>query len=139
MAAHKRAAEISTPHQEGGSSSISAPAPGDEDPEKLLRRKHFLENLKKRDREDALDMDLGFGESRFGDEEEEDGPIWDGEEGVKKSERKRRPKTIKTRKGDKDSIHDVMGVLAGRKASGKKVIEDGQTARRRATRVNLTI
>ena len=119
MAALKRAAEISTPHQEGGS-SISGAAAGDEDPERLLRRKQFLENLKKRDREDALDMDLGFGESRFGDEEDEDGPIWDGEEIVKKNERKRGPKKIKTRKGDKDSINDVMGVLAGRKAPGKK-------------------
>ena len=114
MAALKRAADIRIPLEQADS-SISSAATEDKDPERLLRRKQFLENLKKRDREDALDMDLGFGESRFGDEEDEDGPTLD--KGEKKSGRKRGPKK---RKGDKDSINDVMGVLAGRKAAGKK-------------------
>jgi hypothetical protein len=116
MAAIKRAAEIRMPRDEadGGDSATSTE---DQNPEKLLRRKQFLENLKKRDREDALDMDLGFGESRFGDEEEEDGPTWEGEESGRTSGRKRGPKK---RRGDKDSINDVMGVLAGRKAVDKK-------------------
>ena len=115
MAALRRAADIRTPLQEavrGESGTI----PEDEDPERVLRQKQFLDNLKKRDREDALDMDLGFGESRFGDEEDDDGPTWDGEEGGKTSRRKRGPKK---RKGDKDSVNDVMGVLAGRKAPGQ--------------------
>jgi hypothetical protein len=118
MAALKRAAEIRIPRQEADSGNSAGPTEDhDHDPEKLLRRKQFLENLKKRDREDALDMDLGFGESRFGDEEDEDGPTWDDEESGKKSGRKRGPKK---RRGDKDSINDVMGVLAGRKAAAKK-------------------
>jgi hypothetical protein len=116
MAALKRAADIRMPREEAESGdSISTE---DQNPERLLRRKQFLENLKKRDREDALDMDLGFGESRFGDEDEdEDGPTWDGDGGGKKVGRKRGPKK---RRGDKDSINDVMGVLAGRKAPEKK-------------------
>jgi hypothetical protein len=115
MAALKRAAEIRTPREEaesGESTSID-----DQNPERLLRRKQFLENLKKRDLEDALDIDIGFGESRFGDEEDEDGPTWDGDGGEKKVGRKRGPKK---RRGDKDNINDVMGVLAGRKAPEKK-------------------
>jgi hypothetical protein len=116
MAALKRAAKTSMDQDEVDSGGSAAPRE-DQDPEKLLRQKKFLENLKKRDREDAMDMDLGFGESRFGDEEDEDGPLWEGEESGKKSGRKRRPKK---RKGDKDSINDVMGVLAGRKAPEKK-------------------
>jgi hypothetical protein len=114
MAALKRAAEIRTP-QEEAESGDSTPT-DDQNPERLLRRKQFLENLKKRDLEDALDIDIGFGESRFGDEDE-DGPTWDGDGGGKKVGRKRGPKK---RRGDKDSINDVMGVLVGRKASEKK-------------------
>jgi hypothetical protein len=114
MAALKRAADIRMPREEAESGD-STPTEG-QNPERLLRRKQFLENLKKRDREDALDMDLGFGESRFGDEDE-DGPTWDGDGGGKKVGRKRGPKK---RRGDKDSINDVMGVLAGRKAPEKK-------------------
>ena len=79
------------------------------DPVVSDRHQQFLEKLRKRDREDAADLDMGFGESRFGDEEDEDGPLWD--EGEKKSGRKR---GAKKRKGDKDSVHDVMSVLAGR-------------------------
>jgi hypothetical protein len=116
MAVLKRAAERRTPRDEADIGDSAAPTE-DQDHEKLLRQKQFLDNLKKRDREDAMDMDLGFGESRFGDEEDEDGPTWEGEESGKKRGRKRGPRK---RKGDKDSINDVMGVLAGRKAPEKK-------------------
>lgn len=116
IAALKRAAEIRLPRDETDSGELAI-APEAQDPDQISRRKLFLENLKKRDREDAMDMDLGFGESRFGDDEDEDGPTWDGEDGEKKRGRKRGPKK---RKGDKDSIHDVMGVLAGRKAVAKR-------------------
>lgn len=115
MAALKRAAEIRTPREEAESGESTST--DDQNPERLLRRKQFLENLKKRDLEDALDIDIGFGESRFGDEEDEDGPTWDGDGGEKKVGRKRGPKK---RRGDKDNINDVMGVLAGRKAPEKK-------------------
>jgi hypothetical protein len=114
MAALKRAADIRTSQEEAESGDSTSTE--DQNPERLLRRKQFLENLKKRDREDALDMDLGFGESRFGDEDE-DGPTWDGDGGGRKVGRKRGPKK---RRGDKDSINDVMSVLAGRKAPEKK-------------------
>lgn len=77
------------------------------------KQRQFLARLKQRDREDAEDMDLGFGESRFGDEDE-DGPIWEGEEEGGGSKRKRGPKK---RKGDKDNVGDVMSVLDGRKKS----------------------
>ena len=84
------------------------------DPEQSERRKQFLAKLKQREREDALDLDLGFGESRFGDEDDEEGPTWDGEE-----ERggQRRKRGGKKRKGDKDSVADIMSVIDGRKKS----------------------
>jgi RED-like protein N-terminal region len=74
----------------------------------------FLARLRKREREDAADLDLGFGESRFGDEEDEEGPIWNGEEGGKQSERKRGPKK---RKGNKDNVKDVMVMMERGKKS----------------------
>ena len=83
------------------------------DPDQEAKQKQFLARLKERDRADAADMDLGFGESRFGDEDDDDGEIWDGEETeAKKPARKR---GAKKRKGDKDSVNDVMSVLEGRK------------------------
>jgi hypothetical protein len=111
MAALKRAAELRTPREEAEKDDSTST--DDRNPERLLRRKQFLENLKKRDFEDTLDIDIGFGESRFGDEDE-DGPTWDG---GKKVGRKRGPKK---RRGDKDSINDVMSVLAGKKAPERK-------------------
>ena len=81
----------------------------------------FLEKLKQREREDARDMDFGFGESRFGDDDDEDGPLDEyvgegegehGKEGGQKQQRKRAPKK---RKGDKNNVADVMSVLEGRK------------------------
>ena len=69
------------------------------------RQKVLLEKLRQREADDSRDLDMGFGESRFGDDEEE---VWTED---KKSGRKRGPKK---RKGDKDNVSDVMGVLAGR-------------------------
>ncbi|KAI4283672.1 MAG: hypothetical protein L6R35_005091, partial [Caloplaca aegaea] len=85
---------------------------------------------------DADDLDMGFGSSRF--EDEEDGEekrvklsVWaaaghegsreasggDGGKGKEKEKRKRGPKK---RKGDKNSAADVMKVLERRKGEGKK-------------------
>lgn len=79
---------------------------------------------------DLEDMDLGFGSSRFGDEEEgDDGQriklsTWkgtgeddddDGYEGGSKEKKKRGRK----RKGDKNSAQDVLGVMERRKEAGK--------------------
>ena len=76
--------------------------------ETMTTDQKLLEKLRQRDQEDAQDLDMSFGDSRFGDEEDEDGANWnDG----KKSGRKRGPKK---KKGDKDNVNDVMSVLAGR-------------------------
>jgi hypothetical protein len=102
MAALKRAAALrqDSPSAEG------------ESPEASLRHKKFLEEARRRDAMDAADLDMGFGGSRLEDDEDEETVLhdFDDERGVKK--RKRGPKK---RKGDKDSVNDVMRVLEGRK------------------------
>ncbi|ODH44775.1 hypothetical protein ACO22_00765 [Paracoccidioides brasiliensis] len=110
LAALKRAAAI----RQASSSILDDEA--DLDEEAALKRKKFLEEAKKRDREDAMDLDLGFGGSRFGDDEDEEG-VWEGEGRGPGSKRKRGPKK---KKGDKDSVSDVMRVLEGRRHKGKK-------------------
>lgn len=91
----------------------------EDDPEsadKALRHKKFLEEARRRDAMDAADMDVGFGGSRIEDDEDEEGVLleFEGERGGKK--RKRGPKK---KKGDKDSVNDVMRVLEGRKKDGE--------------------
>lgn len=104
MAALKKAAKLRQ-------ASPSAENEGDEDvdPEAALRRKKFLEEVRRREAEDAMDMDMGFGGSRIEDEEDDETVLFEGRGGNK---RKRGPKK---RKGDKDSVSDVMKVLEGRK------------------------
>jgi len=98
----------------------------DEEAARLARRKRLLDS---HDR-DAEDMDLGFGSSRFGDEEDMEErkvklSVWsgsreagdgDGEKGEGKGKRKRGPKK---RKGDGNNAADVLQVLERRK-EGKK-------------------
>lgn len=87
----------------------------DVDAEKLARRKKFLEEARRRDALDALDLDYGFGSSRIEDEEDEEGPTYgDGDQQRGGNKRKRGPKK---RKGDKDSATDVLRVMEGRKKS----------------------
>ncbi|KAJ4502033.1 hypothetical protein HRR83_009295 [Exophiala dermatitidis] len=105
LAALKRAAALKRSEEHGGGD-----APGS-DPDQEAKRQQLLAKLKERDRADAMDLDLGFGESRFGDDDDEDGPVWEGEGGSKKSGRKRGPKK---RKGHKDNVKDVMAVMEGR-------------------------
>ena len=102
---------------------VSDPADAEE-AAKAARRKKMLES---HDR-DADDMDLGFGSSRFGDQEDgEDNAkvklsVWGtgddeaGGDGKGKAGRKRGPKK---RKGDKDSAADVLRVMERRKGEGK--------------------
>lgn len=105
LAALKRAAALRKSEEQGGESVA------DSDPDREAKQQQLLARLKERDLADARDLDLGFGESRFGDDDE-DGPVWEeGEGGSKKSGRKRGPKK---RKGDKDNVNDVMAVLKGR-------------------------
>ncbi|EEP76205.1 predicted protein [Uncinocarpus reesii 1704] len=110
LAALRRAAAI----RQRSPSSEGAGEREEGDEEATLRRKKFLEEAKRREREDAMDLDLGFGQSRFGDDDEEE-ELWDERGGGNK--RKRGPKK---RKGNKDSAGDVMRVLEGRKKAGNK-------------------
>lgn len=109
IAALKRAAILRKAQENGDAKNVDGNASRSD--------KDFLERLKKREREDAEDLDMGFGESRFGDDDDE-GPVWDDEaEGEakgkgKKAGRKRGPKK---RKGNKDDASDVMAVLNKRK------------------------
>lgn len=100
----------------------------DEEAARLARRKQMLES---HDR-DADDMDLGFGSSRFGDEEDmeerkvklsvwagggaEGGEDGAGGKGDGKGKRKRGPKK---RKGDGNNAADVLKVLERRKGGSK--------------------
>ena len=105
LSALKRAAALGRSAEEGSEGD-------DSDPDRAAKNQQMLARLKKQDRADAEDLDLGFGESRFGDEDDQDGPIWeDGEDSGKKVGRKRGPKK---RKGNKDNVGDVMAVLQGR-------------------------
>jgi hypothetical protein len=106
LAALKRAAAL---RQGSPSADAIAGETEDADPETLARRRKFLEEARRRDALDAMDMDMGFGSSRIEDEEDEEGVLYDGGGGKK---RKRGPKK---RKGDKESASDVMRVLEGRK------------------------
>lgn len=107
LAALKRAAALRQ-SEEAGATDADA---GDVDDETVLRRKKFLEEARRREALDAMDMDMGFGGSRNDDDEEDEEVVLETEgRGGKK--RKRGPKK---KKGDKDSVTDVMRVLEGRK------------------------
>ncbi|KAI9720636.1 MAG: hypothetical protein M1812_002816 [Candelaria pacifica] len=100
-------------------------------PEETARLLRHQKLLSTHDR-DAEDMDLGFGSSRFGDEdegEEERGgkvklSVWngggDGKEDGREAKGRDRKRGAKKRKGDKDSAKDVLGVLERRKGGEKK-------------------
>ena len=96
---------------------------GEEEAAKLTRRRQMLEA---HDR-DAEDMDLGFGSSRFGDEEEAEGKkvklsVWgkeDGKEGRSSEGKAPRKRGPKKRKGDANSATDVLKVMERRRAEGK--------------------
>ncbi|PYH68664.1 uncharacterized protein BO88DRAFT_405524 [Aspergillus vadensis CBS 113365] len=107
LAALKRAAALRQ-SEEAGAADADA---GDVDDETALRRKRFLEEARRREALDAMDMDMGFGGSRNDDDEDDEEVVLENEgRGGKK--RKRGPKK---KKGDKDSVTDVMRVLEGRK------------------------
>lgn len=106
MAALKRAAAL----RQGSPSTEEGEAP-----EATLRHKKFLEEARRRDAMDAADMDMGFGGSRGEDDEDDDTVLHDFDEDEKGA--KKRKRGPKKRKGDKDSVNDVMRVLEGRKKS----------------------
>jgi hypothetical protein len=101
---------------------ISKEAGSEEEAAKAARRKKML----LQDDRDAQDMDMGFGSSRFADEEDfeekkiklsewgsKDDDDNEGGKGEGKGKRKRGPKK---RKGDVNKAADVMKVLERRKA-----------------------
>ena len=117
LAALKKASTIS-PLSTGGANPED-----EEEAAKLARRKKMLES---HDR-DAEDMDLGFGSSRFGDDEEADQgkvklSVWgkDGHaqegKGEGKGPRKRGPKK---RKGDANNVADVLEAIERRKGENR--------------------
>jgi hypothetical protein len=107
LAALKRAAAIRK-----ASPSEDVASDGELDEDASLRRKKFLEEAKKRDMQDSMDLDMGFGGSRFADDEDEE-EILPGP-GAAGNKRKRGPKK---KKGNKDSATDVLKVLEGRRKS----------------------
>ncbi|TQB68935.1 hypothetical protein MPDQ_002596 [Monascus purpureus] len=112
LAALKRAAALRQTSPSAGNDDVE-----DEegvDSEILRRRKKFLEEARRREAQDAMDLDLGFGSSRIEDEEDDEAVLYEGRGGSKK--RKRGPKK---KKGDKDSAADVLRVIEGRKKSGE--------------------
>jgi hypothetical protein len=109
------------------SSDPSAPESAEAKEARLQKRAQMLAGSDR----DLDDMDMGFGSSRFGDEEEgEDGQriklsTWkgtgddddddDGDNGGSKEKKKKG----RRRKGDKNSATDVLGVMERRKEAGK--------------------
>ncbi|KAL3492216.1 hypothetical protein BJX62DRAFT_236445 [Aspergillus germanicus] len=106
LAALKRAASL---RQASGEDAAEGEDEG-VDKDMLLRRKKFLEEARRREELDAMDMDYGFGGSRGADDEDDEEVILQDTRGGTK--RKRGPKK---KKGDKDSAADVLSVLEGRK------------------------
>lgn len=102
LAALKRAAALR---------QASPSAGGDEEKKDDSRGQRFLEEMRRREAQDAMDMDMGFGGSRIEDEEDEEFIGLEGE-GRGGQKRKRGPKK---RKGDKENASDVLGVLDSRK------------------------
>ncbi|KAL3460261.1 hypothetical protein BJX64DRAFT_263500, partial [Aspergillus heterothallicus] len=107
LAALKRAASL---RQASGEDAAIEGEDEDVDKDILLRRKKFLEEARRREELDAMDMDYGFGGSRGADDEDDEEVILQDTRGGTK--RKRGPKK---KKGDKDSASDVLSVLEGRK------------------------
>ncbi|KAI4721361.1 hypothetical protein E4T48_02499 [Aureobasidium sp. EXF-10727] len=128
LAAIKKAGALSNISLSLNSSSEDSSAPESaEAKESRLQKRAQMLAASDRDMED---MDLGFGSSRFGDEEEgDDGKriklsTWkgtgddgddDGDDGGSKEKKKRG----KRRKGDKNNAQDVLGVMERRKEAGK--------------------
>ncbi|KAL3478108.1 hypothetical protein BJX99DRAFT_225040 [Aspergillus californicus] len=105
LAALKRAAALrqASPGQNDEDAGV--------DKDTLLHRKKFLEEARRREELDAMDIDYGFGGSRNDDDEDDENVILE-REGGGGTKRKRGPRK---RKGDKDSASDVLGVLERRK------------------------
>ncbi|RFU75287.1 hypothetical protein TARUN_6971 [Trichoderma arundinaceum] len=117
LAAIKKAASLRPIEQEGEDDKAKEEAKALEE-----RRKKLLQ-MQSRDDDD---IDMGFGTSRFEDEEDfEDKKVklsrWGddaGEEGSSRGDKSKRKRGPKKRKGDVNSAADVMRVVEQRKKSG---------------------
>ncbi|KAI5304945.1 hypothetical protein KEM56_005642 [Ascosphaera pollenicola] len=107
LAAVKKAAALR--HAEG---KQGIDANEGDDADAIAHRKKFLEEARRREQLDYIDIDMGFGDSRFDDDDDEL-PVEDEKSGNK---RKRGPKK---KKQDKNSADDVLKVLEGRRAADK--------------------
>ncbi|KAH0372372.1 hypothetical protein KCU65_g1207, partial [Aureobasidium melanogenum] len=129
LAAIKKAGALSNISLSLNASSTDPSAPESAEAKELRLQKR-AQMLAASDR-DLEDMDLGFGSSRFGDEEEgEEGQriklsTWKGGVGDDDDEEgyegggKEKKKRGRKRKGDKNSAQDVLGVMERRKEAGK--------------------
>lgn len=98
---------------------LSSDSSNEEEAAKQARRKKMLDS---HDR-DAEDMDMGFGSSRFEDQEEGEGrkvklSVWGkdiGEDDEKEDGKGKRKRGPKKRKGDANSAADVLKVMKRRK------------------------
>lgn len=119
MAALKKAASLHPIGKGADDGEVS----DEEEKARLQRRRKLLESTDR----DAEDLDMGFGMSRYEDEEDfedrniklskwgEEGDDGQGRSGGGRSKRKRGPKK---RKGDGNNAADVMRVLEQRRAAG---------------------
>ena len=111
LSALKKASNIAN-RVEGSSSQLSYEE-AEAEAAKVKRRKEMLARIDR----DAIDMDLR-------DEDDEgDGKIvsWDDKgAGKEKDDKPKRKRGGKKRKGDKDNVSDVLGVLEGRRKDGAK-------------------
>jgi len=105
-------------------SPIAQESTSEEEAAKMARRKKMLEG---HDR-DADDMDMEFGSSRFGDQEDGEDQqkvklsVWGGEEEDEEEKAKGKgpgKRGVKKRKGDVNSAADVLKVMERRKREGK--------------------
>ncbi|KAG8532652.1 uncharacterized protein KY384_002529 [Bacidia gigantensis] len=110
LAAFKKASKLKV--------GASMPLEDDEDAIKIARHRKLLESGDR----DAEDMDMGFGSSRFHDEDDvEEGrkgklSIWGQNEGdTAKAGKEKRKRGPKKRKGDGENASDVLKVLERRK------------------------
>lgn len=122
-----KAAKLDTPNEE----EDSVGSDEESRKEQEARRQKHARMLAQKDR-DLEDMEMGFGSSRFEDEEdaESDGKVrlsqwkdradcdggWDEEGGKSKASKNKR--RAKRRKGDVNNAADIMRVIEARKAEG---------------------
>ncbi|KAL9106273.1 MAG: hypothetical protein Q9227_008672 [Pyrenula ochraceoflavens] len=123
LAAIKRAAALRHDHPRDSSPTSS------NDDQPTDRSQAILSRLRAQDRQDAADLDMGFGDGGFGaDDDEDDGGdvILEGEEERKTKKSGRKRGSNKKKKGDKENVDDVMRVLEGRRDDGGKKEKRGQ-------------